>query len=103
MDKDFSRDYDPKEYKEDRRFIIAFKEAKRAQLFYFIPTVLTIILIYTLSPELGEPAQLLFGYPVWYTVSGILWLVVFAGMLLYLKFGVKTVSFSAHDDEREEE
>ncbi len=103
MEKEFSDNYDPKQYEDDPRFVIALKEAKFAQLLYFIPTILTIILIYALSPKMGEEAKLLFGFPAWYTVTGILWLVVFVIMLLHIKFGVKTVSFDARIDSEKEE
>lgn len=100
-DKDFCKDYNPSDYKEDKRFVIAFNEAKIAQLFYFIPTIITIILIYTLSPDLGEPAALLMGYPAWFTAARILWIIVFIAMLIYIKFGIKTVSFDARIEKDE--
>lgn len=102
MEKDFSKDYNPNDYKEDKRFRIALKEAKITQLFYFVPTILTIILAYALSPELGEPAVLFMGYPAWVTVTRILWIIVFISMLIYLKFGVKTVSFDARIEKDQE-
>lgn len=102
MEKEFSSNYDPKEYKEDERFRIAYREAKIVQLFYFIPTILTVILIYTLSPKLGEPAKLFMGMPLWFAVVRLLWLVMFVVMLIYLKIGVKTVSFNAREEEEGE-
>ncbi len=96
---DDSRDYDMKDYRkdEDRRFIIAKKDAVFAQFLCFAAILAEFITAYLLCPK--DPAQMTYilGFPTWFFAASCLSIAAFVIAMIYCGKISKDVSLAARD------
>lgn len=98
---DDSCDYNPSMLREldDKRFVIAKKEAIIAQAAIFITVILETIIAFALCPEDTSKINYICGFPAWFFAVTILSILAYAfGNIYTYKFS-KNFSLDAKSDE----
>ncbi len=100
---DDRRDYNVDNYKdqEDKRFLIAKKDAIFAQILCFTAILLEMGLAYALCPKDLSKMTYLLGFPTWFTVATGVAVLAFIVALVYTTKFSKSFSLDARGNETE--
>lgn len=100
MDKEFDTNYDVKEYAQmdDRRFVLARKEAVFAQSLIIGAILLAYFFAYTLCPKDMSQLTYVFGFPLWFVAASAVFVAAFAVMVVYNLKLSKNIDLSAKSD-----